>query len=343
MVGVDHEELGQEVKAIVVLRPGAGASTAQLGAWVGAALAAFKVPAHCELRARAAAAQRHRQGAEERAHRRGRESVRRRVVHFSPTRTVRQREEDDRWREWRSRAAATPASSACASCSSRAFESGAELGAGLNVVRRRARGDRPLGRLRGHETARARGGATRSRTCTRRRRASPRSRAPARRARRARARCARRALLARVRASGQGGDSGAHAAHRTGRARRGREAARCPTDIFDWTTMTSALARQAPWWKPGTKHGYHALTYGWLVGELIRRVSGHERRPLRARAHRGAARRGVLDRPAGGARRARGGAHAGPDLDRRGRRTCSRSSRRIPRACSPRRSGTRRS
>jgi acyl-CoA synthetase (AMP-forming)/AMP-acid ligase II len=51
VLGVDHEELGQEVKAIVVLRPGARATPAQLGAWVGEALAAFKVPAHWELRA----------------------------------------------------------------------------------------------------------------------------------------------------------------------------------------------------------------------------------------------------------------------------------------------------
>jgi CubicO group peptidase (beta-lactamase class C family) len=42
----------------------------------------------------------------------------------------------------------------------------------------------------------------------------------------------------------------------------------------DWKVMTDALAAQAPWWKPGTEHGYHALTYGWLVGEVVRRVSG---------------------------------------------------------------------
>ncbi|MFI5317499.1 MAG: serine hydrolase domain-containing protein, partial [Myxococcota bacterium] len=47
-----------------------------------------------------------------------------------------------------------------------------------------------------------------------------------------------------------------------------------PADIFDWSTMTAALAEQKPWWTPGTKHGYHALTYGWLVGELVRRASG---------------------------------------------------------------------
>ena len=50
VVGVDHEELGQEVKAIIVLRAGAHATPALLSAWVGEALAAFKVPAHWELR-----------------------------------------------------------------------------------------------------------------------------------------------------------------------------------------------------------------------------------------------------------------------------------------------------
>ncbi len=47
-----------------------------------------------------------------------------------------------------------------------------------------------------------------------------------------------------------------------------------PEDLFDWGTMTRALEEQEPWWQPGADHGYHAITYGWLVGELIRRVSG---------------------------------------------------------------------
>ncbi len=38
--------------------------------------------------------------------------------------------------------------------------------------------------------------------------------------------------------------------------------------------VVAALAAQAPVWKPGTSHGYHALTYGWLVGEVVRRVTG---------------------------------------------------------------------
>jgi CubicO group peptidase (beta-lactamase class C family) len=44
--------------------------------------------------------------------------------------------------------------------------------------------------------------------------------------------------------------------------------------LFDWDTMAAALAEQEPWWQPGTKHGYHALTIGWLVGEVIRRITG---------------------------------------------------------------------
>ena len=45
-------------------------------------------------------------------------------------------------------------------------------------------------------------------------------------------------------------------------------------DLYDWRTMTGALAAEEPWWEPGTRHGYHALTFGYLVGEVIRRVAG---------------------------------------------------------------------
>ncbi|MFV0316854.1 MAG: serine hydrolase domain-containing protein [Microthrixaceae bacterium] len=44
--------------------------------------------------------------------------------------------------------------------------------------------------------------------------------------------------------------------------------------ILDWEYMTDALAAAAPAYEPGSRHGYHALTYGWLAGELVRRVSG---------------------------------------------------------------------
>ncbi|MEV5382047.1 serine hydrolase domain-containing protein [Streptomyces sp. NPDC052721] len=45
-------------------------------------------------------------------------------------------------------------------------------------------------------------------------------------------------------------------------------------DALAWNPMTSALAAQRPVWAPGTAHGYHGRTWGWLVGEVIRRVSG---------------------------------------------------------------------
>jgi CubicO group peptidase (beta-lactamase class C family) len=44
--------------------------------------------------------------------------------------------------------------------------------------------------------------------------------------------------------------------------------------ILDWEHMTDALARAKPAYEPGTAAGYHALTFGWLVGELVRRISG---------------------------------------------------------------------
>ncbi|NUS16878.1 MAG: beta-lactamase family protein [Streptomyces sp.] len=45
-------------------------------------------------------------------------------------------------------------------------------------------------------------------------------------------------------------------------------------DALAWHPMTEALAAQRPQWTPGTAHGYHGRTFGWLVGEVIRRVSG---------------------------------------------------------------------
>jgi CubicO group peptidase (beta-lactamase class C family) len=44
--------------------------------------------------------------------------------------------------------------------------------------------------------------------------------------------------------------------------------------VFDWEAMVGRLEREAPFWEPGTRVGYHGLTFGWLVGELVRRVSG---------------------------------------------------------------------
>ncbi|HEY3834306.1 MAG TPA: serine hydrolase domain-containing protein [Acidimicrobiia bacterium] len=45
-------------------------------------------------------------------------------------------------------------------------------------------------------------------------------------------------------------------------------------DALEWENVVRALEHEAPHWEPGTKHGYHATTFGWLVGEVIRRVSG---------------------------------------------------------------------
>jgi CubicO group peptidase (beta-lactamase class C family) len=42
----------------------------------------------------------------------------------------------------------------------------------------------------------------------------------------------------------------------------------------DWDLMVERLAAEEPWWPPGTRNGYHMLTFGWMVGELVRRVSG---------------------------------------------------------------------
>lgn len=44
--------------------------------------------------------------------------------------------------------------------------------------------------------------------------------------------------------------------------------------LSDWTAMTDALAAQQPMWEPGTDHGYHGVTFGHLIGEVIRRVTG---------------------------------------------------------------------
>src|SRR5262245_36589335 len=45
-------------------------------------------------------------------------------------------------------------------------------------------------------------------------------------------------------------------------------------DIYDTEKATAMLARQAPWWTPGTAAGYHCYTIGHLVGEVVRRVTG---------------------------------------------------------------------
>jgi CubicO group peptidase (beta-lactamase class C family) len=45
-------------------------------------------------------------------------------------------------------------------------------------------------------------------------------------------------------------------------------------DLYDWDKVVSLLAAQAPLWPPGTQSGYHAITQGYLVGEVVRRITG---------------------------------------------------------------------
>jgi CubicO group peptidase (beta-lactamase class C family) len=54
----------------------------------------------------------------------------------------------------------------------------------------------------------------------------------------------------------------------------GMDDAMTAEDAYDWDKMIAALERQAPWWEPGTASGYHALTQGYLIGEVVRRVTG---------------------------------------------------------------------
>jgi CubicO group peptidase (beta-lactamase class C family) len=54
----------------------------------------------------------------------------------------------------------------------------------------------------------------------------------------------------------------------------GWEAPVAPEDLYDWDKVVDLLAAQAPWWEPGTASGYHAITQGFLLGELVRRTDG---------------------------------------------------------------------
>jgi CubicO group peptidase (beta-lactamase class C family) len=47
-----------------------------------------------------------------------------------------------------------------------------------------------------------------------------------------------------------------------------------PEDLIDWDRMCRTIAATTPLWEPGTQQGYHAWTWGWLVGETVRRVTG---------------------------------------------------------------------
>jgi CubicO group peptidase (beta-lactamase class C family) len=49
-----------------------------------------------------------------------------------------------------------------------------------------------------------------------------------------------------------------------------------PGEYYDWQRMTEVLAAEVPFWPPGTRQGYHATTFGYLVGEVVRRASGKD-------------------------------------------------------------------
>ena len=80
-------------------------------------------------------------------------------------------------------------------------------------------------------------------------------------------------LLARVRGPGQGGDQGSPSpvAHL---GRLGLGPADHPRGPVRLGQVDRPAGRAAPWWEPGTASGYHALNYGHLIGEVIRRITG---------------------------------------------------------------------
>lgn len=47
-----------------------------------------------------------------------------------------------------------------------------------------------------------------------------------------------------------------------------------PLAMYDWALMTQAIAEEEPWWEPGQHHGYHVNTFGFLIGEILRRATG---------------------------------------------------------------------
>jgi CubicO group peptidase (beta-lactamase class C family) len=46
--------------------------------------------------------------------------------------------------------------------------------------------------------------------------------------------------------------------------------------MCDWEAMCAGIAAHAPLWEPGTVRGYHAATFGWILGEVVRRVDGRD-------------------------------------------------------------------
>ena len=100
------------------------------------------------------------------------------------------------------------------------------------------------------------------------------------------------------RARGQGGDPAC-----AGRSRHGRDWPRSTAtltldEVLAWDPVVAAIAAQAPNWEPGTAHGYHARSFGWILGEVVRRVTGRTLGRFFAEEIAAPARPRLLDRPA---------------------------------------------
>ena len=159
---------------------------------------------------------------------------------------------------------------------------------------------KPLGRRRRSRARTAHGARTRHRRLLVHQGADVHPRGAARRRRPARLRRAGRALLARVRGGGKGADVtvGDALSHRAGLSAPDARPRRSTTSSTGNRSLHTSHA-QAPLWPPGTGYAYHALTHGWIVGEVIRRDDRASRSARSLPEHdRGAARRCGVDRPA---------------------------------------------
>ena len=96
-------------------------------------------------------------------------------------------------------------------------------------------------------------------------------------------------------------------------------------DLYDWDRVTGLLAAQEPWWEPGWRSGYHGITQGNLVGEVVRRVDGRSVGRVLRRGDRRSARRRLPHRHRTRARRPRRPRH--PAERRRPRRPRRRADR----------------
>ena len=137
----------------------------------------------------------------------------------------------------------------------------------------RSAGGRSLGRVRRHCGRQAVGRGHRADRLLGHQGRHRGLRQSARRARRARPRCADRAYWPEFAAAGKGAIPVRWAlSHQAGLAAVDGELTLA--EVLAWDPVVAAIAAQAPNWEPGTAHGYHARSYGWILGEVVRRVTG---------------------------------------------------------------------